>query len=163
MHARPERPEKEDEMKKKRVLMAVAVVAVVLVAIPVVHAQRPLRGGLDAPALFAAVERIDKLRTELDLSDAQVIALRHIAVGVREQNAPYREQIRESVREAGRVLFADPEAVEAARTILVQNAEAERQLKENVLEGVSEALKVLTPEQRRKLATMIAASRLGRG
>jgi len=60
-------------------------------------------------------------------------------------------------------LLANPSDITTAQALLDQQAEAERNLKANTLAAASKALGVLTPDQRSKLADMIAKRWAARG
>jgi Spy/CpxP family protein refolding chaperone len=100
--------------------------------------------------------KLAMLREELDLSEGQITQLTDIAQQAREQNAPYREQMKGGLHEAAKVLLADPSATAQAQAILDQQFAAEKEMKKNVLLSVSKALNVLTPEQRAKLQEHLA-------
>jgi len=92
----------------------------------------------------------------LDLSDAQVDQLKTIAQQVHEQNAPYRQQLRDGRLQIAQALLANPNDLAAAQALIDQQTAAERTMKMNVLAGVSKALNVLTPDQRAKASQFLA-------
>jgi Spy/CpxP family protein refolding chaperone len=77
-------------------------------------------------------------------------------LSVRAENAADREQVKSNLHRIAAILVADPDATDEARDILDEQQAIEQRLKANVLEGVSEALEVLTPEQRAKLGERLA-------
>jgi Spy/CpxP family protein refolding chaperone len=145
-------------MKRKSIWIALSIAAV-LAIVPLVFAD-VRHGGEHGP--LAILERVQKVADELGLTADQRSDIRTIFTDVRGQNATYRQQIRANMREAGKVLLADPNDVAGAQAILDRNADAERQLKANVLQGISHALNVLTPDQRVKLGDILARH-AGRG
>ena len=89
---------------------------------------------------------------DLDLSAEQKEALHKIHETTREQNAAVKTALHEGFMEAAKVLLANPQDVAGARAVITSREAAIRQMKDNALTGVSQALAVLTPEQRAKLA-----------
>jgi Spy/CpxP family protein refolding chaperone len=152
-------------MKKSWIVVLTMTVAV-LVAIPFAHAGMARRahghyggGGMAGHHAGAFFGHLRALHEKLDLSEAQTEQIKQIAAEVHEQNANYVSAIHDDVQAVADVLIADPNAVDKAESLLKQNAEARRQVGENILRGVSRALKVLTPEQRDKLADLVAEHR----
>lgn len=139
-------------MNRRNVIVVAAITVIALASVPLLYAGvRSHREGVG----FGPFGRLQKVREKLDLSDQQVDALKAIALELREQNAPYREQLRGGFTTIAKTLVADPSNVAAAQDLLDQQNTAERALKTNVLNAASKALSVLTPEQRAKLAQMI--------
>jgi periplasmic protein CpxP/Spy len=146
-------------MTKRNVLISIAVVAIIaLAAVPFVYAQGMHRHhaagmqGMHGLMLFGGIERA---KAALDLSDAQVDQLKAIAQSVKEQNAPYREQLRGGLQQIAQTLLANPNDTAAAQAMIDQQSNAERTMKMNMLAGVSKALNVLTPDQRAKAAQFL--------
>jgi Spy/CpxP family protein refolding chaperone len=102
-----------------------------------------------------ALEKLRQLREELNLSDAQMAELRKIGRETRETNAAYRASLRDNFSAAGLALLANPDDITGAEAILDRNEAAKKELRDNVLEGVSDAIKVLDPEQREKLKVVL--------
>ena len=96
------------------------------------------------------------MKSELDLTDAQVDQLKEIAKATHEQNGQYREQIHGTLKQVATVLLTNPNDIAGAQAVLDQQAAAEKALKSNLLVAASKALNVLTPEQRTKLALHLA-------
>lgn len=140
-------------MKKKAITIVAATLGVFLASAPIVWAHQQAKAREMSPLMV--LEKVRQLRGELNLTDAQVNQLRKIAKDTREANSAYRVSLRENFAEAGLALLDDPDNIAAAESILDRNAGAKKELRANVLEGVSEAVKVLTPEQRQKLETVI--------
>lgn len=140
-------------MKRKKWLIASTVVLIAALAVPVALAQHQRHSeGFGGLGPFAKIHR---LKAQLDLTDAQAAEIRDIAFGVRDENREYRKSMRATMVAAGKVLIANPDDLAAAQAVLAQNADSEAAMKANALKGVSESLKVLTPEQRAKLATIL--------
>ncbi len=116
-------------------------------------------GGPGGPALFA---RLDKLQTELGLSDAQVTEIKTIFTNLRDQNATYRDQLKGSMQSVTSTLIKDPNNVAAAQAILDQQAQAEHAMRTNLLNATAKALNVLTADQRAKLGDLIAQHQANR-
>jgi Spy/CpxP family protein refolding chaperone len=95
------------------------------------------------------------IQDELDLTDAQTDQIRTIVTELQEQNAPYREQMHEGMKDAAKVLIANPNDVAGAQAALDAQTVTENAMKSNALQATSKALNVLTPEQRTKLGTLL--------
>jgi len=102
-----------------------------------------------------ALGRLSHLRDQLELSDAQVDQIRAIVTDLREQNAPYHDQLRGGIHDIAKSLIANPNDVAGAQAKLDAQTAAENALKKNVLTATSKALNVLTPEQRTKLGELV--------
>lgn len=147
-------------MKKRNAIVATVVVIAALVAVPLVYAQGRhhwMRASAEAsggefPLLFGRMERI---RTALDLSDAQVEQLKTIAAQLHEQNAAYRDQLRGGMQSVAQTLLTDPNNVAGAQAIIDQQAVARKAMATNMLNAASKALNALTPDQRGKLSTFL--------
>lgn len=153
---------------KKRIAIAITLVAAVgaLAAAPLVMAGP--HGGFGGDMGFHGLgffRHLGHLESELDLSEPQVDQLKAILAEVREQNAPYREQLHGGYKGVVEALVANPNDVAGAQALIDQQTAAERAVKANFLNAASKALAVLNAEQRAKLSTMIeehAAERRGR-
>lgn len=139
----------------------VAIVAIVLIgtAVPYLYANRMEHRGMhgaggDFPGMMM-LGHLQKLKTELGITDDQAQKIKDIALAVREKNAPFRDQMHQNMQEAAKVLLADPNNVAGAQAILDRQLDSERQMKSNMLSGVAKALAVLTPDQRTKLGEIL--------
>jgi protein CpxP len=144
---------------KKRLILITLILAVVA-AVPFVYAGpggHGFRGmhGRGGHGL-AFLGHLDHIKSELDLTDAQVDQIKSIVKGTREQNGQYREQIHGTLKQVATVLLTNPNDVAGAQAVLDQQAAAEKALKSNLLVAASKALNVLTPEQRTKVALHLA-------
>jgi Spy/CpxP family protein refolding chaperone len=99
---------------------------------------------------------LDRAKAALDLSDAQVEQIKTIGTALREQNKPYREQLRGGFTGIAQALIKNPNDVAGAQALLDQQEQVERTMKSNTLVAASKALNILTPEQRAKVAQFIA-------
>lgn len=142
-------------MKKRLIIITLILAAIVTVPIAVYarpggHGPRGERGhGL---AGLAFLGHLDRIKGELELTDAQVDQLKAIFKNTREENQQYREQMHGSFKEVATTLLTNPNDIAGAQAVLDRQANAERALKSNMLTAASKALNVLTPEQRTKLA-----------
>lgn len=136
---------------KKRTAIITAVVAIfALAVVPLAYAQAHHRAGS-----FGMFGRLAKLQSALGLTDDQVTQLKAIAADVRTQNAPYRAQMKGGFTAVAQALIANPNDTAAAQAIIDQQATARKAMQVNVLNGVSKALNVLTPDQRTKLGQLL--------
>ncbi len=141
-------------MKKIWIVVGTVTLVATMAAAPLALAhQQAKRGGAMSPLM--ALERLHQLRGELNLSDAQLAELRKIGIETREANSAYRASLRDNLGEAGLALLANPDDISGAEAILDRNAQAKQELRANVLEGVSDAIKVLDAEQKAKLASVL--------
>lgn len=147
-------------MSKRTIVILAALAILALAAVPFVYAQGFHRhraaaadGGFGGMMFFGHLQRV---KAALDLSDAQVDQLKAIAKEVRDQNAPYRQQLREARLQIAQALIANPNDTAAAQALIDQQISTERTVKMNVLAGVSKALNVLTPDQRGKVSQFLA-------
>ncbi len=147
---------------KKRLILITALVAIAALAIvPFVYAGpgRHMRGGghgFGGHAMgFGFMGHVDRIKDELDLSDAQAEQLKAIFAEAREQNAGLREQMHGGFKSVAEKLLANPNDIAGAQALIDQQHATERALKTNMLNAASKALNVLTPEQRTKLGTLI--------
>ena len=144
-------------MKKRNAIVASVVAIAALAVVPLVYAQghRRMHGAADGfPFLFG---RMEKIRTALDLSDAQVQQLQAIGAQLHDENAPYRDQLRGGMQAVVQTLLANPNDVAAAQAIVDQQAAARKAMSTNMLNAASKALSTLTPEQRGKISTFVTA------
>ena len=140
---------------RKKTLIALATALVLLVVTPLLLAgPRPSPGGADSMGTHF-FERAHMLKRHLGLSDEQARQIRDIVLDVRDANAASRKQLKANVREAAEVLLDDPANLATAEAILARNDEAKAQMKSTALQGISDALSVLTPEQREKLGELL--------
>lgn len=148
-------------MSKRNTVILAVVATLVLAAVPFVYAQGFHRHQMNADSMSGMggmmfFGRLHRVQAALDLSDAQVDQLKAIAQQVHEQNAPYRQQLRDARLQIAQMLLANPNDTAAAQALIDQQATAERAVKMNVLAGVSKALNVLTADQRAKASQFIA-------
>jgi Spy/CpxP family protein refolding chaperone len=146
-------------MRKRTIVILAILATLALAAVPFVYAQgfhrhQAAADGFGRGMMFFG--HLHRVQAALDLSDAQVDQLKAIAQQVHEQNAPYRQQLRDGRLQIAQALLANPNDTTAAQALIDQQATAERAMKMNVLTGVSKALNVLTPDQRAKVSQFIA-------
>ncbi|MBI2213483.1 MAG: periplasmic heavy metal sensor [Acidobacteria bacterium] len=146
-------------MKRTWIVIGTVTLVAALAAAPFAWAHQQAKRHEMSP--FMTLEKLRQLRTELDLTDAQLAELRAIRKETREANAAYRASLRDNFAEAGLALLANPDDIAKAEAILDRNEAAKKELRANVLDGVADAIKVLTPEQREKLTTVIDARKEG--
>ena len=149
-------------MKRRNIIIASITAAVMLAAVPLLHGAPGMRhrgpGAHGGPGGFGAgilLGHLQHLRNDLDLSDAQVDQIRGIVSAMREQNAPYREQLHSGFGSVAQALIDNPNDLSRAQALIDQQAAAERAMKANVLAAASKALNVLTAEQRTELAEIV--------
>ena len=138
---------------KTRNLFITAIVALTLLATPLLVAGPGGRGHRDGG--FGPLGMLGHAKEELNLSDQQVDEIKAIFRQVHEQNAEYRQQLRGGLKDVTAALLQNPNNVAAAQAILDQQTQAERAVKQNLLNATSKALNVLNADQRAKLGTMI--------
>lgn len=150
-------------MKKRTILITIVLAALAVAVVPFVFAGpghfrgHGMHGGFAHGEGFGVLQQhFGKLKDELDLTDAQVAQIHDIFRETREQNAPYREQMHGTLKSVAQTLIANPNDVAQAQAALDQQAAAHRAMRNNLLAAASEALNVLTPEQRTKLGTLLA-------
>jgi Spy/CpxP family protein refolding chaperone len=131
---------------RKAMLITAAVLVVALVATPVVWARQHMKDEEQSPLMM--LEKLRQLRDELNLTESQRTKLREIGKETRQANKEYRAALRDNFVDAGLILVKNPDDIPAATAALDRNEAAKKDLRANVLEGVSKAIKVLTPEQR---------------
>lgn len=144
-------------MKKRISVLAITLTVATLAAAPLIsaHPNRGSRRGMHAaesPRSGGLFQRLRHLSKALDLSDEQVGQIRDIAAGLREQNAPLRQELRKQRGGAARLLLADPTDLAGATTALGEQAGVRQTMHANLLAATSRALAILTPAQREKLA-----------
>lgn len=148
-------------MKKRLVIITLIVMALGSVAVYAGHRARGAgHHGFGGMGFFAHMHRI---ADELDLTDAQKTQIHTIFRETREQNEQIREQLHGGYKDVAKTLIANPNDIAAAQAQLDRQLDTERALKSSILQGVSKALNVLTPEQRTKLALILAEHAQSRG
>ena len=142
-------------MKRSKSLVIIAVVAATLFSVPLVYAARGGRhdGGFGPEGRVLKVLR--HVGVELELTDQQKEQIKQIALDVRTQNKQYRASMKTGFRGAADILVANPDNVNAALSLLEQQDAQRAEMRQNIVEGVSRALKVLSAEQRTKLAELM--------
>jgi periplasmic protein CpxP/Spy len=133
--------------RRKIVLGVSAVLVAGLIATPFVFAHP--RGGMGCGLGMGQMARVFH---DLDLTAEQKDALHRIHDATRESNAAARAALHDGFVDAARILLANPQNVAGARATIDTREAALDQIKENAMTGIAQALAVLTPEQRAKLA-----------
>lgn len=142
----------------RKILIVVTILAA-LAAVPILYAQHHggRMGGHGGPGghgggdfELGPLGHLLRAKEQLGLSDAQVTQLKDIFTALREQNEPYRDQMRDAHGSIIKILLANPNDTAAATAIIDQQQANERVMKLNALSAASKALNVLTPEQRAK-------------
>jgi Spy/CpxP family protein refolding chaperone len=142
-------------MKKRTLAVVIAALTITALAATFVYADpHGMRGRRHGGGMFDPLSHLMAVREELDLSDAQVDNIKTVFRDLREQNTPYREQVKGTIHDAAAVLLANPNDVAGAQAIVDRQASAEKALKTNTINAVAKALNVLTPQQRVKLAAL---------
>lgn len=141
---------------KKRLIIITLILAAVTVAVYAGPGRHMRSHGFGHGHGMAFLGHVERLKDELDLSDAQVDQLKAIVKTTREQNAQYRDQMHGSFKEVATTLLTNPNDIAGAQAALDRQDAAEKVLKTNLLTAASKALNVLTPEQRTKLALHLA-------
>lgn len=147
-------------MKKRLIIIALIVTALGGAALYAGPGRAHFRGHGGGFAFFAHLHQI---ADELDLTDAQKTQIHAIFRETREQNREIREELHGGFKDVAKTLIANPNDVAAAQAQLDRQLDTERALKTSILQGASKALSVLTPEQRTKLALIIAEHAEKRG
>jgi Spy/CpxP family protein refolding chaperone len=140
-------------------LIVITIILAAVAAVPFVYAgPHGMHGGMHHGGMqgLAFLGHLEKIKSELDLSDAQVDQLKAIMKATHEENAQYREQMHGTLKAVATTLLTNPNDVAGAQAVLDRQADAEKVLKTNLLVAASKALNVLTPEQRTKLALHLA-------
>lgn len=146
-------------MSKRNMIIIASLAIITLAGFPFVYAQhmRGMHAGMHGGPLGEfGFGRLEHAKEALGLSDAQVDEIKTIVAQLREQNAPYREQLHGTMLQVAQTLVKDPNNTAAAQALLDQQAAAEQTMKSNALAAASKALNVLTPDQRAKVADFIA-------
>jgi Spy/CpxP family protein refolding chaperone len=159
-------------VKKRLIILTLAFAAVAAVPFFVYagpgmhgHGMRTHGGGFAGHGL-GFFGHLGKLKSELGLSDAQVVQIKAIMKETHEQNSGFRDQLHGTLKDVATTLLTNPNDVAGAQAVLDRQAAAERELKSNLIVAASKALNVLTPEQRTKLAlhlTELGRQRENRG
>src|SRR4051794_22072264 len=129
-------------MKRKLILTTAVIAIAALAIVPFVYAGpgRYAHGeGFGGGHGFgmAMFGHLGHVKAELDLSDQQVDQLKAIFAEVREQNAPYREQLHGGMKGVAQTLLANPNDIAGAQALLDRQATAEAALKSNILQATS--------------------------
>ncbi|MFL6246163.1 MAG: Spy/CpxP family protein refolding chaperone [Thermoanaerobaculia bacterium] len=140
-------------MKKRLILIAVIIAAVA--AVPFVYAGPGMHRGHGMHGMDF-LGHLERAKSELGLSDAQVDQLKAIVRETHEENKQYREQMHGTIKAVATTLLTNPNDVAGAQAIVDQQDSAEKALKTNLIVAASKALNVLTPEQRTRLALHLA-------
>jgi len=142
-------------MKKSTWIITAVVALLAIASVPFLYAGQGHRGqpGMDGLGPLARLERAQK---ELGLSDQQAGEIEAIFKSVHDQNAQYRDQLRGGMGGVLNALLENPNDIAGAQAIMDQQAQTERAIRSNLLNGASQALNVLTPEQRDKLGQIVA-------
>jgi protein CpxP len=152
-------------MKKRLILITTLIAIAALAIVPFVYAGhgRQMRGGGHGMGGhgghgmgFGFMGHVDRIKDELDLTDAQVVQIKAIVAEAHEQNAGLHEQMHGGFKGVAEKLIANPNDIAGAQALLDQQHAAERTLKTNMITAASKALNVLTPDQRTKLGELIA-------
>lgn len=139
---------------KKRTAIFVACIALAIATVAWAGPGRRRMEGMQRGEF--GMMRLEHLRQELDLSDAQVDQIKAVFKDLHEQNAANRQQSRDSFGDVRKALIADPNNVAAAQALLDKQLQSERTMRSNALAAYAKALNVLTPEQRTKLGSLLA-------
>ena len=142
-------------MKRIFPIALTAIAIMVLSAVPMLYARPNQRGGRSDNALSMLL----KARAELGLSEAQTTEIRSIMKSLHDQNASLRTQRRDYTEDAIDTLVADPSAVVKAQTLIDQKAKIDRTRQTNLVNATAKALRVLSPDQRQRLAELIEERR----
>jgi Spy/CpxP family protein refolding chaperone len=147
---------------KKSILAVSAALALGLIATPILLARGGERSG--HRALFGGHfghhgGAFVKVLHELDLTDEQKTALHAIHKDARERNAAAKAALHDGLMDAARVLVTNPDNIAGAQAAIAGRQAAIEELKQGTLTAVSQALAVLTPEQRAKVAAHLAEHR----
>ena len=130
---------------KKRIALIAVLIALVSVTIAPLAMARPHR----APGLLG---HLQKMKTELGITDAQSAQLKAIVAELRTRNEQYREQLQGGRIDIATILLANPNDVSAAQALLDKQADAARAIKANRLNATAKALAVLNAAQRAELS-----------
>lgn len=143
---------------KKRIIIATVILTVAAVAIYAGpgHHMRGMHGGHGSFGAGFVLGHLHRVADELDLSETQKTQIHAIIKETHAQNAQYREQLHGGFQSVAKVLIENPNDVSGAQAVLDQQSATERAFKSNIVRAASKALNVLTPEQRTKLAGILA-------
>lgn len=143
-------------MRRKKLAAFLVVATLAVASAPVVYARhRAADRGMLAFDGMGPFARMRWLKSELNLTDDQVNAIRAIARETHDQNRVNRKAIRANMIEVAGSLLDDPDDLGAATALLARQRDEVEAAKQNVLEGVAKAVTVLTPEQRQQLADIL--------
>ena len=144
-------------MSKRTLTLAVAAIVIAVAAAPFVIAGERFhhRDHFNADGESMMFSHINRIKSALDLSDAQVDQLKAIHIALREQNKPYRESLHGGFGAVAQALLANPNDLAAAQALMDKQDQAERVLKTNTLAAAAKAANVLTPAQREKVSQFI--------
>jgi Spy/CpxP family protein refolding chaperone len=148
-------------MKIRPSTITAAIALIAILATPLLLADP--RGGPRGGHELQLHGILGRLGDELDLSEQQRDEIKAILIDLREENAAYRDQLRGGREAILTTLIQNPNDLLAAQTLLDQQTEAENAMRANALKATADALKILTPEQRSKLGTLIEQRRPRRG
>ncbi len=146
-------------MKKRLIIITLVVMALGSAAVYAHGRGGGAHGFGGGMALFG---HLHEIAGELDLTREQKEQIHGIFLNTREQNRQIREQLHAGFGDVAKTLIANPNDLAAAQAQLDRQLENERALKSSILQGASKALNVLTPEQRTKLALLLAEHRESR-
>jgi len=139
-------------MKKRTLIFSAAAILIVLVAVPFAVAQHQRGAHRHGGMPFG---RLIRAKAFLGLSDQQVASIKTIVADLHTQNEPYRASLRGGRQAIAQLLLANPNDIAGAQALIDKQSDAERQIKSNVLQAVSKALNILTPDQRAKAAAFL--------
>ena len=145
-------------MSKRTLTLTIAAIVIVVAAAPFViagerfHHRGQMNMNADGMMMFG---HIDRIKSALDLSDAQVDQIKAIHAALRVQNAPYRESLHGGFGAVAQALLANPNDLAGAQALMDKQDQAERALKLNTLAAAAKAVNVLTPAQREKVSAFI--------
>lgn len=145
-------------MKTRYITLAVVLAAITLAIVPFVYAQQHghMHRGDMAMGGMGFFGHFAKAKEALGLTDQQVSDIKAIAMDLRTQNQPYRQQLRGGMLNIAQSLINNPNDLAAAQNLLAQQEQAEHAMKLNALAAAQKALNVLTPDQRTKLSQFVA-------
>jgi Spy/CpxP family protein refolding chaperone len=144
---------------KKRIIIATVILTIAAVAIyagPGRHMRAGHGMGHDGFGAGFMLGHLHRVAEELDLTEAQKTQIHAIVKETREENKRYREQLHGGFHSVAKALIENPNDVSGAQALLDQQSATERAFKSNIVRAASKALNVLTPEQRTKLAEIMA-------
>ena len=144
-------------MSKRTITLAVAAIVIAVAAAPFVIAGERFhhRDHFSVAGESMMFSHIDRVKSALDLSDAQVAQLHAIRTTLFEQNKPYRDSLHGGFGAVAQALLANPNDLAGAQALMDKQDQAERMLKTNTLAAAAKAANVLTPAQREKVSQFI--------